>query len=135
MLATVAAADSASTVRKKYSVFIYIEAEPHALQYAICKQTRTLCVLQYLNYYYLGVILEIVLRIFDTFATNLEIKNDFANFFIGEFLVVLNNIFHSNICTTVLLPVIFHFKYVFMASVGTSDSITYLSAERKIHRE
>ena len=47
MLATVAAADSASTVRKKYSVFIYSEAEPHAM-YAIYKQTRTLCVLQYM---------------------------------------------------------------------------------------
>ena len=46
MLATVAAADSASTVRKKYSVFIYSEAEPHAM-YAIYKQTLTLCVLQY----------------------------------------------------------------------------------------
>ena len=46
MLATVAAADSASTVRKKYSVSIYTEAEPHAM-YAIYKQTHTLCVLQY----------------------------------------------------------------------------------------
>ena len=46
MLATVAAADSASTVRKKYSVFIYSEAEPPAM-YAIYKQTLTLCVLQY----------------------------------------------------------------------------------------
>ena len=45
MLAMVAAADSASTVRKKYSVFIYSEAEPHAM-YAIYKQTLTLCVLQ-----------------------------------------------------------------------------------------
>ena len=34
MLATVAAADSASTVRIKDSVFIYSEAEPHAM-YAI----------------------------------------------------------------------------------------------------
>ena len=48
MLATVAAADSASTVRKKYSVFIYSEAEPHAM-FAIYKQTLTLCVLQYLD--------------------------------------------------------------------------------------
>ena len=48
MLATAAAADSASTVRKKYSVFIYSEAEPHAM-YAIYKQTLTLCVLQYLK--------------------------------------------------------------------------------------
>ena len=47
MLAMVAAADSASTVRKKYSVFIYSEAEPQAMD-AIYKQTRTLCVLQYL---------------------------------------------------------------------------------------
>ena len=47
MLAMVAAADSASTVRKKYSVFIYSETEPHAM-YAIYKQTLTLCVLQYL---------------------------------------------------------------------------------------
>ena len=46
MIATVAAADSASTVRKKYSVFIYSEAEPHAM-YAIYKQMLTLCVLQY----------------------------------------------------------------------------------------
>ena len=44
MLATVAAADSASTVRKNDSVFIYNEAEPHAL-YAIYKQTLTWCVL------------------------------------------------------------------------------------------
>ena len=48
MLATVAAADSASTVRKKYSVFIYSKAEPHAM-YAIYKQTLTLCVLQYIE--------------------------------------------------------------------------------------
>ena len=45
MLAKVAAADSASAVRKEYSVFIYSEAEPHAM-YATYKQTRTLCVLQ-----------------------------------------------------------------------------------------
>ena len=45
MLATVAAADVANTIRKKYSVFIYSEAEPHAM-YAIYKQTLTLCVLQ-----------------------------------------------------------------------------------------
>ena len=50
MLATGAAADSASTVRKKYSVFIYSEAEPHA-KYAIYKQTLTLCVLQYIYIY------------------------------------------------------------------------------------
>ena len=49
MLTMVAAADSASTVRKKYSVFIYSEVEPHAM-YAIYKQTCTLCVVQY----YLG---------------------------------------------------------------------------------
>ena len=48
MLATVAAADSTSTVRKKYSLFIYSEAEPHAM-YASCKQTHTLCVLQYFH--------------------------------------------------------------------------------------
>ena len=47
MLATVAAVDSASTVIKKYRVFIYSEAEPHVM-YAIYKQTLTLCVLQYL---------------------------------------------------------------------------------------
>ena len=46
MLATVAATDSANTVRKKYSVFIYREGEPHAM-YAIYKQTLTLYVLQY----------------------------------------------------------------------------------------
>ena len=50
MLATVAAADSASTVRKKYSVFMYSEAEPHAM-YDIYKQTLTLCVLQYTYIY------------------------------------------------------------------------------------
>ena len=38
MLMTIAAADSASTVRKKYSIFIYSKAEPHAM-YAIYKQT------------------------------------------------------------------------------------------------
>ena len=45
MLATVAPADSAKVQKKKYSVFIYSEAEPHAM-YAIYKQTRKLCVLQ-----------------------------------------------------------------------------------------
>ena len=48
MLATVAAAHSARTVREKYSIFIYSEAEPHAM-YAIYKQTLTLCVLQYIK--------------------------------------------------------------------------------------
>ena len=43
MLATVAAADIASTVSKKYSVFIYSEKEPHAM-YAKYKHTRKLCV-------------------------------------------------------------------------------------------
>ena len=47
MLATVDAADSASTVREKGSIFIYSEEEPHAM-YSTYKQTRTLCVLQYL---------------------------------------------------------------------------------------
>ena len=47
MLAKIAAADSASTVIKKYSVFIYSEAEPHA-KYAIYKHTRKFRVLQYL---------------------------------------------------------------------------------------
>ena len=46
MLATEAAADSAKVQKKKYSVFIYSKAEPHAM-YAIYKQTRKLCVLQY----------------------------------------------------------------------------------------
>ena len=41
MLATVAAVDSASTVRKKYRVFMYSEAEPHAM-YAIYTHTLTL---------------------------------------------------------------------------------------------
>ena len=50
MLATVAAADSASTVRKKYSVFIYSVAEPHAM-YAKYKQMLTLRVLQYTYIY------------------------------------------------------------------------------------
>ena len=48
MLATIAAAASASTVRKKRSVFINSEAGPHAM-YAMYKQTRTLCVLQYMS--------------------------------------------------------------------------------------
>ena len=48
MLATVAAADCASTVKEKYSIFINSEAEPNAM-YAIYKQTRTLCVLQYFS--------------------------------------------------------------------------------------
>ena len=48
MLAKIAAADSASTVIKKYSVFIYSEAEPHA-KYAIYKHTRKFRVLQYMN--------------------------------------------------------------------------------------
>ena len=42
MLATVAAAYSANTVRKKYSVFLYSEAEPHAM-HSIYKQTRIVC--------------------------------------------------------------------------------------------
>ena len=46
MLATVAAANIKKVQIKKYSVFIYSEAEPHAM-YAIYKQTRKLCVLQY----------------------------------------------------------------------------------------
>ena len=48
LLGVVGAADSASTVRKKYSIFIYSEAEPHAM-YAIYKQMQTLCVLQYVD--------------------------------------------------------------------------------------
>ena len=49
MLAMAAAAGSASTVRKTYSVSIYSKAEPNAM-YAIYKQTRTLCVfIQYLT--------------------------------------------------------------------------------------
>ena len=48
MLATVAATDSASTVREKYSIFIYSEAESHAM-YALYKQTRKLCALQYVG--------------------------------------------------------------------------------------
>ena len=59
MLATVATADSASTVREKYSVFIYSEAEPHAM-YAIHKQTRKLCVRQY-TYYVQIAIAEVAL--------------------------------------------------------------------------
>ena len=50
MLATVAAAESASTVIKKYSVFIYSEAEPHA-KYAIYKHMRKFRVLQYIYIY------------------------------------------------------------------------------------
>ena len=50
MLAKIAAADFASTVIKKYSVFIYSEAEPHA-KYAIYKHTRKFCVLQYIYIY------------------------------------------------------------------------------------
>ena len=49
MLAMVAAADSASPVRKKYSVFIHSDTEPHAM-YAIYKQMLTLCVLQYMQF-------------------------------------------------------------------------------------
>ena len=48
MLATVAAANIKKVQIKKNKVFIYSEAEPHAM-YAIYKQTRTLCVLQYCN--------------------------------------------------------------------------------------
>ena len=46
MLETVAAANIKEVQIKKYSVFIYSEAEPHAM-YALYKQTRKLCVLQY----------------------------------------------------------------------------------------
>ena len=49
MLATVAAANIKKVQIEKYRVFIYSEAEPHAM-YAIYKQTRKLCVLQYANY-------------------------------------------------------------------------------------
>ena len=45
----IAAADIASTVSKKYNVFIYSEEEPHAM-YAMYKQTRKLCVLQYIYF-------------------------------------------------------------------------------------
>ena len=45
MLATVTAADSAKVQKKSTEFYIY-QAEPHAM-YAIYKQTRTLCVLQY----------------------------------------------------------------------------------------
>ena len=48
MLATVAAADSTKVQKKKYSIFIHSEAEPHAM-YAIYKPTRKLCVLQYVS--------------------------------------------------------------------------------------
>ena len=48
MLVTVAAANLKKVQIKKYSVFIYSEAKPHA-KYAIHKQTRTLCVLQYFD--------------------------------------------------------------------------------------
>ena len=54
MLATVAAADSASTVRKKYSVYIYSEAEPHAM-YAIHKQTLTVICIAEVSF---GVVLN-----------------------------------------------------------------------------
>ena len=47
MLATVVAANIRKVQIKKFSVFTYSEAEPHAM-YAIYKQTRTLCVLSYL---------------------------------------------------------------------------------------
>ena len=46
MLATVAAANVKKVQIKKYSVFIYSEAEPHAM-YAIYKLMRKLCVPQY----------------------------------------------------------------------------------------
>ena len=59
MLATVAAADSVSTVRKKYSVFIYSEAEPYAM-YAIYKQTRTLCVLQFITFWSLVLLMYLL---------------------------------------------------------------------------
>ena len=47
MLATVAAANIKKVQIKKYSNFIYSEAEPHTI-YALYKQMRKLCVLQYL---------------------------------------------------------------------------------------
>ena len=46
MLETVAATESAKVQKIKYRVFIFSEVEPHAM-YALYKQTRTLCVLQY----------------------------------------------------------------------------------------
>ena len=48
MLATVATANIKKVQIKKYSVFIYSEEEPHAM-YAIYKQTRTLCIQQYVK--------------------------------------------------------------------------------------
>ena len=60
MLATVAAADSASTVRKKYSVYIYSEAEPYA-KYAIYKEMLTLCVLRYI---YINICIYIYIYIY-----------------------------------------------------------------------
>ena len=63
MLATIAAADSASQVIKKYSVFIYSEAEPHA-KYAIYKHTRKFRVLQYI-YIYMVMYQENICNIYD----------------------------------------------------------------------
>ena len=49
MLATVAAADRVSTVRKKDSALLHIAKRTKRYVRYIYKQTRTLCVLQYSN--------------------------------------------------------------------------------------
>ena len=47
MSATVVAADGASTVRKKYSVFIYSEAEPQAMYIVCCTVSQHACTCDY----------------------------------------------------------------------------------------
>ena len=78
MLAMVAAADSASTERKKYSVFIYSESEPHAM-YAIYKQTLTLCVLQYV-FHVFWIMFHIGVYIFAACQLGLRHKEEFKAF-------------------------------------------------------
>ena len=66
MLAMVAAADSASTVRKKYSIFIYSEAEPHAM-YVIYIDAYIVCstvVINVFNFTFLRSKMKIKFNIF-----------------------------------------------------------------------
>ena len=73
MLATVATANIKKVQIKKYSIFIYSEAETHAM-YAIYKQMRTLCVLQYtvlVIIQYIIIIYHIIIPIYQHIISHL----------------------------------------------------------------
>ena len=61
-----------------------------------------------LNPLMLRLTLVIVLRIYDTFDNNLEMKNNFYQMFEEEFLRAIINISHLDIFSTLLCFEIFH---------------------------